>query len=293
MMSLHESNNKVYIRKMMRKIFRPLIAATLLVLTAGALSSCEYFGSSAEGNDLARFDADSVKKDITVNLTADSVSPTCTLHMNIIYSKSDSLKETNSRLISSGIITPDYFSIGGGMQDIPLAVDSFVRRYADEYQRDYKSLYEVDRNNFDSYNIAYDVNTSIKQGRKGIVVYMAEATYSSGALHETQTLVARNIDMDKKKVLTLDDVLVGGSEKFVAELIVKELCSQRDVDDIKQLNELSIFKGIDPYPSKNFMLEADGVTFIYNADEIATHDIGRILVKIDYSDINPYLKERI
>ena len=122
---------------------------------------------------------------------------------------------------------------------------------------------------------------------------MAEATYSSGALHETQTLVARNIDMDKKKVLTLDDVLVGGSEKFVAELIVKELCSQRDVDDIKQLNELSIFKGIDPYPSKNFMLEADGVTFIYNADEIATHDIGRILVKIDYSDINPYLKERI
>ena len=179
------------------------------------------------------------------------------------------------------------------MQDIPLAVDSFVRRYADEYQRDYKSLYEVDRNNFDSYNIAYDVNTSIKQGRKGIVVYMAEATYSSGALHETQTLVARNIDMDKKKVLTLDDVLVGGSEKFVAELIVKELCSQRDVDDIKQLNELSIFKGIDPYPSKNFMLEADGVTFIYNADEIATHDIGRILVKIDYSDINPYLKERI
>ena len=293
MMSLHESNNHDYIRKMMRKIFRPLIAATLLVLTAGALSSCEYFGSSAEGNDLARFDADSVKKDITVNLTADSVSPTCTLQMNIIYSKSDSLKEANSRLISSGIITPDYFSIGGGMQDIPLAVDSFVRRYADEYQRDYRSLYEVDRNNFDSYNIAYDVNTSIKQGRKGIVVYMAEATYSSGALHETQTLVARNIDMDKKKVLTLDDVLVGGSEKFVAELIVKELCSQRDVDDIKQLNELSIFKGIDPYPSKNFMLEADGVTFIYNADEIATHDIGRILVKIDYSDINPYLKERI
>ena len=251
MMSMHESNNYGYIRKMMRKIFRPLIAATLLVLTAGALSSCEYFGSSAEGNDLARFDADSVKKDITVNLTADSVSPTCTLHMNIIYSKSD------------------------------------------EYKRDYRSLYEVDRNNFDSYNIAYDVNTSIKQGRKGIVVYMAEATYSSGALHETQTLVARNIDMDKKKVLTLDDVLVGGSEKFVAELIVKELCSQRDVDDIKQLNELSIFKGIDPYPSKNFMLEADGVTFIYNADEIATHDIGRILVKIDYSDINPYLKERI
>ena len=221
---------------MVIKIFRPLIAATLLVLTAGALSSCEYFGSSAEGNDLARFDADSVKKDITVNLTADSVSPTCTLHMDIIYSKSDSLKEANSRLISSGIITPDYFSIGGGMQDI---------------------------------------------------------TYSSGALHETQTLVARNIDMDKKKVLTLDDVLVGGSEKFVAELIVKELCSQRDVDDIKQLNELSIFKGIDPYPSKNFMLEADGVTFIYNADEIATHDIGRILVKIDYSDINTYLKERI
>lgn len=278
---------------MSHKIFKLFAAALGGIMITGAISSCDYFGSGAEGNDVARFEADSVKKDIMVNLTTDSVSPTCTLHMSIIYSKSDSLKEANSKLISSGIITPDYFSIGGGIQDIPLAVDSFVRRYAAEYQRDYRSLFEVDRKNFDSYNIVYDVITSIKQGRKGIVVYMAEATYSSGALHETQTLVARNIDMDKKTLLTLDDVLVSGSEKFVSELIVKELCNQRDVDNIKQLNELSIFKGIDPYPSKNFMLEADGVTFIYNADEIATHDIGRILVKIDYSDINPYLKERI
>ena len=94
-------------------------------------------------------------------------------------------------------------------------------------------------------------------------------------------------------MLTLDDVLVNGSEKMVTELIVKQLCEQYDAEDIKQLNEKSIFNGIDPYPSRNFMLEADGVTFIYNADEIATHDVGRILVKISYSDINPYLKVRV
>lgn len=277
---------------MNRKISKTFFAAVMGLGMAGSTASCDHL-SSEGGNDVALFDADSVKKEITVNLTSDSISPTCTLHMNIMYSKSDSLKEANSRLISSGIITPDYFSIGGGMTDIPMAVDSFVRRYAAEYQRDYRSLYEVDKKNFDSYNIVYDVNTSIKQGRKGIVIYTAEATYSSGALHETQTLVARNIDMDKKAVLTLDDVLVSGSEKFVTELIVKQLCSQYDTDGIKQLNEKSIFSGIDPYPSTNFMLEPDGVTFIYNADEIATHDVGRILVKIDYSDINPYLKERI
>lgn len=275
------------------EIRKHFVAVAMGIVAACGISSCDNLANGGGGNDVAQFKADSVKKEITVSLTADSVSPTCTLRLNILYSKADSLKDANATLISSGIITPDYFSIGGGISDIPLAVDSFVRRYSAEYQRDYRSLYEVDRKNFDSYNIVYDVNTSIRQGRKGIVVYLAEATYSSGALHETQTLIARNIDMESKTVLTLDDVLVSGSEKFVAELIVKKLCKEKDADDIKQLNELSIFNGIDPYPSKNFMLEADGVTFIYNTDEIATHDIGRILVKIDYSDINPYLKERI
>lgn len=266
-----------------------LLAVAIVPMLAASLVSCGGNGDGP-GNDVAAFDADSVRKELTVNLTSDSVSPTCTLRMNIIYSKSDSLREANSQLISSGIIVPDYFSIGGGMTDIPLAVDSFVRRYAAEYQRDYRSLYDVDRNHSESYNIEYDVNTTIKQGRKGIVVYTAEARYSSGALHATETLVARNIDMDAKRLLTLDDVLVSGSEKFVTELIVKQLCRQYDAEDIRQLNEKSIFNGIDPYPSRNFMLESDGVTFIYNADEIATHDVGRMLVKIEYSDINPYLK---
>ena len=257
-----------------------------------SLASCNG-NADGWGQDVAAFDADSVKKELTVSLTSDSVSPTCTLRMNIIYSKADSLREANRQLISSGIIVPDYFSIGGGMSDIPLAVDSFIRRYTAEYQRDYRSLYEVDKDHLESYNIEYDVNTAVRQGRKGIVVYTAEARYCSGALHDTQTLVARNIDMDGKRMLTLDDVLVNGSEKMVTELIVKQLCEQYDAEDIKQLNEKSIFNGIDPYPSRNFMLEADGVTFIYNADEIATHDVGRILVKISYSDINPYLKVRV
>lgn len=275
----------------MNKKALALIATTGIML-AGTLASCNG-NADGWGNDVAAFDADSVRKELTVSLTADSVSPTCTLRMNIIYSKADSLKEANRQLISSGIIVPDYFSIGGGMTDIPLAVDSFVRRYTDEYKRDYRSLYEVDKNYFESYNIVYDVSTAVRQGRKGIVVYTAESRYSSGALHDTQTLVAKNIDMETKRLLTLDDVLVSGSEKFVTELIVKELCEQYDVEDIKQLNEKSVFNGIDPYPSRNFMLEADGVTFIYNADEIATHDVGRILVKISYSDINPYLKVRV
>ena len=267
------------------------ISALAVMLFMASLAACNSI--SGGGTDVASFNADSVRKEMTVSLTADSVSPTCTIRLNILFSQADSLKDANMQLLGSGIITPDYFSIGEGVKDIPTAVDSFIRRYTAEYQRDYKSLYEVDRNHFESYNIVYDVKTSIKQGRKGIVVYMAEARYSSGALHDTQTLVARNIDMDGKRMLTLDDVLVSGSEKMVTELIVKQLCEQYDAEDIKQLNDKSIFNGIDPYPSRNFMLEADGVTFIYNADEIATHDVGRILVKISYSDINPYLKVRV
>ncbi|WP_455095645.1 RsiV family protein [Prevotella koreensis] len=256
-----------------------------------SLSSCNS-KSRADGNELALFRAYSIKKDTTVRLTHDSLSPTCKLHLDIIFSQSDSLKNINYELLTSGILTPDYFSIGDGMTNMKEAIDSFICRYTDEYKRDYASLYNVDKENAKSYDIVYSVKTSVKHGKKGIVVYMAEADYGSGALHNTNIMIAKNIDIYNKKILKLEDLIVEGSNQFISELIIEELCDNMNVDNLEQLQEQSIFKGITPYPSSNFMLEEDGIVFIYNADEIATHDIGRILVRIDYSDINKYLKIR-
>ncbi|MDD7318222.1 MAG: RsiV family protein [Prevotella sp.] len=253
------------------------------------LSSCDS-RSGADGGDLLSFHAYSIRKDTTVSLTRDSLSPACKLHLDIIFSQSDSLKDINFELLTSGILTPDYFSIGGRMTSMEEALDSFVCRYTEEYKRDYASLYSVDKENPKSYDVNYSVKTSVKQGRKGIVVYVAEACYGAGAVHDTNTMIAKNIDVDNKKVLGLEDVIVEGSAQFISELIIKELCDEKGVDNLEQLQAQSIFKGITPYPSSNFMLAEDGVVFIYNADEIATHDVGRILVKIDYSDINKYLK---
>lgn len=268
-----------------------LLAAFLTFIAFQSLTSCNG-NSDTNEKDLAVFNAYSILKDTTATLVNDSVSPTCRLHLEMVFSKADSLKGVNQELLTSGIITPDYFSIGIPPTTMAEAIDSFIRRYVEEYKRDYKSLYYIDKENPKSYDINYNVITSVKQGRAGVVIYTSEATYNSGAKHDTKTLIARNIDVGSKKILKLEDVIVEGANKFISELIVKTLCDEYDKENLEGLQDLSIFKGITPYPSQNFMLEKDNIVFIYNSDEIATHDIGRIIVKIDYSDINKYLKKR-
>lgn len=270
------------------------------LLAAILTFSFNYYMTSCKGNDdanskdLAYFNAYTVLKDTSVCLIpSDSASPSCRLHIKMTFSKNNILNCVNRELLTSGIIMPDYFSTDIVAVPPKEAINLFSKRYIEEYKRDYKSLYIADKENPKSYNINYDVFTSVKQGRKGIVIYSSEATYNSGALHDTKTLIARNIDVRTKKILKLKDIIVEGAENFISELIVDALCKKYDKKDIGGLRDMSIFKGISPYPSDNFMLEKDGIVFIYNTDEIATHDIGRIVLKIDYSDINKYLKERV
>ena len=56
----------------------------------------------------------------------------------------------------------------------------------------------------------------------------------------------------------------------------------RNLDDLRNKGFLY---GMDLYPSENFILGDDTITFIYNPSDIASADQGIIELQLDYDDL--------
>ncbi len=274
--------------------FAIMMKKTLAALAAGVALLCSCGGGEATTATVDGISFDSIVVDTTVQLIGDgSKSPECRIRLSMQYAKGDKRAALmNDSLLHSGLLVPDYLALGNEQLDFSHAVDSFVSRYAADYQRDYAPLYRQDQQNEASYNAEYRVTTRTQNGRDNVVCYLADVyTYGGGAHGNRQTIV-KNINVETGHVMTLHDVFAPGFEQGLCEEIMKRLCKAYDAKGIEGLRQQGILVGIDLYPTDNFVLGKDEITFIYVEDEIAPHATGEIKVVIPYSDLDHILKQK-
>ncbi len=246
-------------------------------------------GFSTNGNDSITFD--SIKVDSTVALDEDASSPRCHVSLSITYAKGKRADYINDSIIRSGILSPDYFSISSEKISIEQAADSFVRRYLSEYKKDYGELYKADKTHSTSYNCEYIVSTYVMQESDNYYTYVANIYNYGGGAHGSSVVITKNINVKNGKIVALKDIFVPGYERELNDAIVKNLCDNYDVKDLNGLREKTIFMGIDVYAPDNFIIGKKNITFIFSPDEIASHAMGEIRVKIDNDDIKDLFRK--
>ena len=67
-----------------------------------------------------------------------------------------------------------------------------------------------------------------------------------------------------------------------------EIADVKTIDDLKAKNYLF---SMDMFPSENFILDSDEITFIYNAYEIAPYAMGKTEISVSYSEVKDLLKK--
>lgn len=271
---------------------RRLIISAFVVLSAlSIVCSCGgASGSKKNGTDSIRFD--SIKVDSTLFLTEDTAGPRCHVNLCLTYAIGKNAEYINDSIIRSGILSPDYFSITSKKISVPEAADSFITRYLNDYKNDYGELYKADKTHGSSYNCEYIVKTYVSQEVSDYYTYIANIYSYGGGAHGCSIIITKNIDTNNRKIISLRDIFVPGFEHELNELIVKNLCKKFKVKNLKELNEQTVFMGIDVYPSDNFIINEDGITFIYSPDEIAYHAAGEIRVEISNSELENILKKK-
>lgn len=272
--------NKINRQNMKRASFLFLVFVFVALITVSCGGNS---GGKGSGKDSLVFD--SIKIDSTLWLTEDTAGPRCHVSLSLTYAKGKRADYINDSILRSGILSPDYFSITSKKVSPEQAADSFVTRYLSEYKDVYGDLYKADKEHGASYNCEYIVKTYVLHDNDKWYTYIANIYNYGGGAHGNSFVVARNIDASTGKIVSLKDLFVPGYVPELNDIILNKLCEKYEVHDINGLHDKTVFLGIDVYPSENFILGDDGITFIYSPDEIASHAEGEIRVKIKNKEL--------
>jgi hypothetical protein len=91
----------------------------------------------------------------------------------------------------------------------------------------------------------------------------------------------------------LADVFVPGYERQLSTILQKALCSYTGASNLKELKDQGYLYSMDMFPSENFVLGEETITFIYNPYEIAPYEKGSVELTLSYSDIDDILNKNL
>lgn len=262
------------------------------VLVAVAMLAAVSCGDKDSAPAVAGFvelDIDSVVVDTIVPLAGGDDAPSLELSISVQYDKTGELPVVNDSIILVRMLHVDVMAGGDSIKTVEGAVEAFASGLISGYKEDYGSLYAADKEHPEAYGLTVRINAWMVSHREGIVSYIAVTYVRYGDLEGYSIIITYNADVEKGKILTLDDVFVPGYKLRLTEKIVKKICERNGAESFEDLQEMGCFAGMNAYPPVNFVMDEEEILFIYNPCEITPW--GMVSVAIGYDDLKDLLRK--
>ena len=262
----------------MKRLYIPLIFSLLAICV----------GCNSNNSVTVTFEKAKVSKEVA--LSADADAPSCNVALEVDFATGNNAE--TAKAINDAIEKRLFNMSGLTMQQ---AVDSFASQYTRDYKQNLAPLYAQD--NEDElkrawYEYNYSIDTETKEGRDdAVVVYLITLDYYEGGAHGINQQLVMNFDKLSGKQLTLQDVFVPGYEARLTELLLEKLMGLADAKNMEELKAKDYLFSMDMFPSENFILGKDNITFIYNAYEIAPYAMGMTELEVSYDEVSGILKK--
>ena len=259
---------------MRQKIFTAF--AALLVL----LFSCK-------GVDESQIEFAQVKAEKTVSLSNEAMSPKCSVSLAIAYAT-----EANGHRaeVINNTVSRRLLNIGD--KSMQTAADEFAEQYTQAYLEHMLPLYNQDRADTTKkawYEYHYIIEATTQPGTANTLTYLATIDYYEGGAHGINQLITFNFDIATGKQITLADLFAPGYETELKNTLLKALKSKTGLNSMNELKEAGYLYSMDIFPSENFILNDETITFVYNPYEIAPYAVGSIELIITYSEVSKIL----
>jgi len=262
----------------MKKLCIPFMISVLTVCV----------GCSSQTSVPVTFEKAKVSKEVVLSAEADA--PSCNVVLNVDFATGNNAE--TAKAINEAIENRLFNMNGLTMQQ---AVDSFASQYTRDYKQNLSPLYAQDKEDALKrtwYEYNYSIDTETQEGRDdAVVVYLITLDYYEGGAHGIYQQLVMNFDKQSGKQLTLQDVFVPGYEERLTELLLEKLMDLADVKNMEELKAKDYLFSMDMFPSENFILGKDNITFIYNAYEIAPYAMGMTELELSYDELSGILKK--
>ena len=136
------------------------------------------------------------------------------------------------------------------------------------------------------YNYEFEMRANIESYQDKLVTLKTFTANYTGGAHGMYSTNYFNLDLEKQKVLYLKDILVNDYEASVKKLIISQL--QKDYQTTDLTDKMITVSDI--YPTENFLLHPQGITFCFTPYEIAAYAAGEIEVTLSFKQLKHLLR---
>lgn len=283
-------NPKHIKHKPLQKMKKQTISLLATLLTASIFFfSCSH--SANKGVGALKFDT--MKLNETVHLFGDTTKPACNLVVDYTYvaqSADETLKDTLNAYFQALCLGSKY----AAMQPAE-AVDKYAENYTGNYRRDLEPMYQKDEQEHpdrDGLAVWYyyykKIESSVQHYEKNLLVYRSYYEEFTGGAHGIYTTSFLNIDLRTMTPIRLDDLFVSDYREALTDLLWNQLMMDKNAATREEVEDLGYCSTGDLYPSENFYLSKEGITFYYNVYDIAPYVMGAIEITLPY-DIMAHL----
>ncbi|MDN5306313.1 MAG: hypothetical protein PWQ53_972 [Bacteroidota bacterium] len=149
---------------------------------------------------------------------------------------------------------------------------------ADEPRREFYSYYET-------------LTDTVTYNQNDLISLQVRRVSNKGGSESYETFRNFVIDLKTGNILSEKDIFIEGYEPQLRRIIINKLLKQNGVNDISELEQLGYFGVNEIVPNRNFLIDAKGITFIFNKGEYSAYLISAPVIFIPYEEIRHLLRE--
>ncbi|MDL2224179.1 DUF3298 and DUF4163 domain-containing protein [Bacteroidales bacterium OttesenSCG-928-M06] len=235
----------------------------------------------------------SIEKDEAYYINKDTTKPGCNIKIHFEYPDSSSHKE-NLLVSMTEIMYGELFKNMLPEQ----ATNEFIKRYVqsfkqfitltenNEYKED-ESIYEDET----GYSYYLKLKNTITYNKNHFVSFYVENTSYEGGAHSSKNIHGYVFNLSTNSRLHEDEFAGDNYEKNMANILIEKLMTAKGVKDVQELENLGYITPEDIKPNDNFTLDAKGITYYFNENEIAGTMIGITRIFIPYEELSIYIQK--
>ena len=135
-------------------------------------------------------------------------------------------------------------------------------------------------------------NTAINFNKGDILSCIFYTEFFYGGTHGGHLHKYLVFDLKTGLLLKEADIFKEGYKNELNLIILNKIAEQNEVKTAEELVELGFFGAVELNSNDNFLLNENGITYLYNEYEIAPYVMGATTVFIPYKELKNILKEQ-
>lgn len=263
----------------------PLLAIIILFASCNGKNQ-----DAASTNDIA---LDTIRINRIYHIDNDSTKPSCSLKIKYIvptkYSDTIVLDKIQHEINVSFLDDSLY----GSMQP-KAAVEKYIDNYIESYKEDVKTLFsnwdESDESE-DYFSYYKTLESSIIYNKCNILSYQIKSIEYKGGANAYTGYKNIVINLKDGNSINEKDIFVEGYKDALDQMLLFKLVQQNKVKNADELFELGYSRIEDFTSNNNFLVDNEGITYIFNQGDYSIPTLGEIKITLTYNELKLILKE--